>query len=73
MNEELQRVAAFMREFWQMIKRYPRPQNNDAWWDKVIDEGNALATETDNRLCTLLMVAFLRYLDEVQKNESTAT
>lgn len=64
-KEDIPTVADFMPHFWNFIKRYYKPEDNDDYWEQFIMEGNVLADRFSDPLCKALIVAYIKHNEDV--------
>lgn len=76
-TEELVRAWEFTKDLWQFIKKHYYPPNDpDApFWKDVLHEAEELVIGKYNndRLAQLLILAFLDYIEEKEKNNGQST
>jgi hypothetical protein len=64
-KSQIPEIADFLVKFWEMIKNYYIPEENQSYWDNVIAEGDRIAK---GDLQVKVVNAFLHYLEDKYKN-----
>ena len=73
-HDELLRTWAFIKDLWQLIKKYYTPPHSaeDPYWHGLIAEAGALGEKYDrDGLATRLINAFLAYIEEKYRHGKT--
>jgi len=74
--EELKQAHSLINDLWQMIKKYytPDPDPDGTYWHDLIEDSSQLGEKYDNdRLAQKLILAFLDYIEEKEKNNGQST
>lgn len=72
----LKNAHSFINDLWQMIKKYytPDPDPDGTYWHDLIEDSSQLGEKYDNdRLAQKLILAFLDYIEEKEKNNGQST
>ena len=75
-QEKLKQAFGFINDFWLMIKKYytPDPDPDGTYWHDLIEDSSQLGEKYDNdRLAQKLILAFLDYIEEKEKNNEQST
>ena len=75
-QEKLKQAFGFINDFWLMIKKYytPDPDPDGTYWHDLIEDSSQLGEKYDNdRLAQKLILAFLDYIEEKEKNNGQST
>ena len=75
-QEKLKLVFGFINDFWSMIKKYytPDPDPDGTYWHDLIEDSSQLGEKYNNdRLAQKLILAFLDYIEEKEKNNGQST
>lgn len=55
-------------EFWKLCQKYWVPENDDSYWDDVIDDTTKFINKyNDCKLAEHIGIAFINYLDSIYK------
>lgn len=52
LGKEIPSESKFMSDFWAFRKKYYLPEDNDAYWESLINDGDLLMNEYDPELKT---------------------
>lgn len=67
-KDDIPNVAGFMPDFWELMKKYYITEDDQHYWDALIDDSTKLDTrmgeEKERRLCHMLLLAYLEFLKE---------
>lgn len=64
-------IKQFMEEFWQLIKKYYKPESTDEYWNGLLTEEDRLVKRYNNhRFVMCVLCALTNYL-EGKQNETT--
>lgn len=69
-TRELMKEWAFIKDFWQLIKKFYTPDLNpdSPYWNELIGASSALGAKYEgDRLAEKLILGFLDYEEEVRK------
>lgn len=71
-EEERKKKHGFITDFWNVMKEYDRPEDNDEYWQGLIDSTDAMIQKygTDDRMYLSLCVALLEAKQEQFKKEA---
>ena len=75
-TEELVRAWEFTKDLWQLIKKYYTPDldPDGTYWHDLIEDSSQLGEKYNNdRLAQKLILAFLDYIEEKEKNNGQST
>ena len=71
-KNDADRMGAFMREFWPLMKKYWTPDGSEAYWDGLVTDAGDLAEKyLDIQTAKALVMAFLKSKQE-EFNEQAA-
>ena len=62
-KEEIPDVARFMTDFWNLLKKYYKPEDTDEYWDNLLDDSEILYNSTQDRLCRQMVLDLSGYLE----------
>jgi len=67
-KDDIPSVAGFMPEFWGLIKKYYITEDDQRYWDALLDDSTELnekpGDEKERRLCRVLLLAYQNFLKE---------
>ena len=55
-------MQQFMQPFWSFIKKFYVPEDNDEYWNELVEHSNALAEKFPDELAQMLISTFDDYL-----------
>lgn len=65
-KEDIPEIARFMSDFWQLVKKYWKPDGTDQYWDALNEEQQQIAQKYDNHLFVIQMLcALTNYLEGI--------
>lgn len=62
-KEEIPEVAKFMPQFWELIKKYYKPEDTDEYWESFNADSEKLYMSTDHILCRQMILDLTSYLE----------
>ena len=55
-------------EYWQIMKQYNIPEDNDEYWESLVSEGDAFCKKYDSQYARDLVLAFMASRESVWKS-----
>ena len=68
--EQHELMYDFIKKFWNFMKTTWKPVDSDPWWDKLLDDANALAdryADQDPEVFSMVKVLIVAYIQELDK------
>lgn len=70
-NEEMKTEFAYFGEVWTLFKKYYHVQQEDSYWEKLIEEAGAINQKYQCELCKDLILAVVNELERKEKAQRT--
>lgn len=65
---------SILQEFWKILQDFYEPEDNDEYWNKLLDTTIKFEREhPDNLLCMQLILLILNYLEKKMKKDKTSS
>lgn len=66
-NSDIKEIFSFMGDFWNFVKEFWIPEDNDAYWEQIVKASSELNVKyQNNRFCQIMILAYMDYLEEKQ-------
>lgn len=76
-NKQMQEEFAYFGEIWNFFKKFYEVQEDDAYWDTMVTEGEEIMRRHDSPLCKAVVAAVIEELDrkyrEIRRMRQNAT
>lgn len=66
-KEQMKEEFAYFGEAWNFFKRFYEVQEDDSFWDSVVEEAGAIIRRYDSTLCKMVVLAIVDELERKRK------